>query len=46
MMKRLILVPSALLLAVLVALAFRSRGWTADGFIITNADATNDWDDA
>jgi hypothetical protein len=41
MMKRLILIPAALLLAVLVALAFRSRGWTADGFIISNADATS-----
>jgi hypothetical protein len=40
-MKRIILILSALLLAVLVALAFRDKGWTADGFIIDNADATN-----
>jgi hypothetical protein len=39
-MKRIILLPAALLLAVFLAFAFKTKGWTADSFIITNADAT------
>jgi hypothetical protein len=41
-MKRLILIPLILLLAVLLALFYRSQGRTSSGIIVTNADATVD----